>query len=288
MNMGDFEQSSSSQTSATGQDWLQSYLDKACERAEKLRKDAKAAAQEETVLKTLNEAVQKEWWCHVLAIIEREKEFFHRLRIESHSAVPRLEELFHCAKREVDDAFFSMPRDMEKLSERLKLPLDMVQSRHPKYFFRDGFITVEVIEKKRIARLYTYEGKLAELPADIKAIEEALGREDKRLFGRKFDGKKFLKKMRRAYLAILKKENRKDGEEVPLRQIMTEMAKGKSSHRRDEFVLDLSRLTEQGPASVDGMRFQLQQTKDSQQGVLLYGPSARGMVNLLIFKKEKP
>lgn len=285
--MSDTNQNTSPHVTS-GQDWLQSCLDVAAARANQLKQEAKVAGQEEAIWKALNDAVQKAWWCHVLAILEREREFFHRLRVEDHPAIPQLEVLFINAKKEADDAFFSMPRDMEKLSERLNLPLDMVQSRHPKYCFRDGFITVEINEKKRLAKLSTYEGKLAELPADITAIEEILDRENQRLFKRKFDGRKFLKQLRTAYLTLLKKEGRKEGEEVPLRQIMAELGKGNSGIRRDEFVLNLSWLTEQGPASIDGMKFQLQQTKDSEQGVLLYGPSARGMVNLLIFNKEKP
>lgn len=269
-------------------DWLQEGLVAASERVNQLKQELKSATQGEGAWRSLNDEAQRGWWLHLLATMEREKEFLHRLRSENHPAIPQLEALFRHAKKEADDAFFDLPREMEKLAQRLNLPLDMIQSRHPKYYFRDGFLLVEIIENKRLARLSTYEGKLAELPADVAAVEERLAKEDQRLFNRKFEGKKFLKSLRSAYLAILKKGQRKDGEEVPLREIMAELAKGNSGFKRDEFVLDLSRLTECGPSSIDGMKFQLQQTKDSSQGVLLYGPSARGMVNLLIFRKETP
>jgi len=269
-------------------DWLQGCLTEATDRVNQLKQELKTATQEEGTWKSLNDDAQRGWWLHILATMEREKECLHRLRTENHPAIPQLEALFRHAKKEADDAFFDLPREMEKLSVRLKLPLDMIQSRHPKYYFRDGFLVVEIIENKRLAKLSTYEGKLAELPADISAIEDRLAKEDQRLFNRKFEGKKFLKMLRTTYQAILKKEHRNDGEEVPLRQIMAELAKGNSGFKRDEFVLDLSLLTEKGPASIDGMKFQLQQTKDSSQGILLYGPSARGMVNLLIFRKEAP
>jgi hypothetical protein len=269
-------------------DWLHGCLTDASERVNQLKQELKTATQEEGTWRSLHDEAQRGWWLHILATMEREKECLHRLRNENHPAIPQLEALFRHAMKEADDAFFDLPREMEKLSERLNLPLDKIQSRHPKYYFRDGFLVVEIIENKRLARISTYEGKLAELPADIAAMEERLAKEDQRLFNRKFEGKKFLKALRTAYLAILKKSHRKDGEEVPLRQIMTELAKGNSGFKRDEFVLDLSRLTESGPSSFDGMKFQLQQTKDSSQGVLLYGPSARGMVNLLIFRKETP
>ena len=269
-------------------DWLNGRLNEATERVNRLKQELKTATQEEGAWRSINDEAQREWWLHLLATMEREKECLHRLRTENHPAIPQLEALFRHAKTEADEAFFMIPNEMEKLSKRLNLPLDMVQSRHPKYYFRDGFLVLEIIENKRLARLSTYEGKLAEMPADIAAIEERLVKEDLRLFNRKYEGKKFLKMLRAAYQSILKKEHRKDGEEVPLRQIMADLAKGNSGFKRDEFVLDLSLLTERGPASIDGMKFQLQQTKDSSQGILLYGPSARGMVNLLIFRKETP
>jgi hypothetical protein len=41
----------------------------------------------------------------------------------------------------------------------------------------------------------------------------------------------------------------------------------------------------EGPAETNGYRFELQQTKDTKEGMLLLGEAGRGMVNLLIFKK---
>jgi len=93
--------------------------------------------------------------------------------------------------------------------------------------------------------------------------------------------------LRKHYLAILKKKKQADGDPVPLRHIARRMADNERHFRRDEFLIDLSRLVVNGPAEVDGMRFDLQQTKDTEQGMLLYGPAGRGMVNLLIFRKEK-
>lgn len=282
------DQSQNHQLLAAEQELLHKCLADAIERVSFLKAEMKAATQEEAVWKALNDAVDRGWWCHILSVFEREKTFFHRLREEGHPAIPQLEKLYQHAKRQADDLMFDIPREMEKLAERLEIPLERSQSQHPKYRFRGGFITVEINEKKRLAKLSTYEGKLADVPADIDAVGEVLSREDNRLFNRKFDGAKFLKKLRSTYLAILKKEKRQDGQEVPLRLIAAELAKSDSRFKRDEFLLDLSLLTEHGPAAVDGMRFQLQQTKDTEQGMLLYGPSARGMVNLLVFRKEAP
>jgi hypothetical protein len=91
-----------------------------------------------------------------------------------------------------------------------------------------------------------------------------------------------------AYLAILKKEKRPDGSPVPIRAIARKIASNDSKFRRDEFLIDLSRLAVEGPAEVSGFKFELQQTSDTSQGMLLYGPASSGMINLLIFTKVTP
>ena len=182
----------------------------------------------------------------------------------------------------------SLPRDMERIAEQYKLPLARNLSRHPRYQFRDGFITVDIDDAKRVARIRDYEEKLAEIPPDVGALAELLAREDKRLFGRSFNGPHLLEKLRRQYLAILKKTKMTDGDPVPLRHIARRLSENERNFRRDEFVVDLSRLAVEGPAETGGFRFELQQTKDTDQGLLLYGPAGRGMVGLLIFRKVQP
>ena len=75
---------------------------------------------------------------------------------------------------------------------------------------------------------------------------------------------------------------------MPLRTIARKLASNDSKFRRDEFLIDLSKLAVEGPAVVSGRRFEFQQTSDANQGMLLYGPASRGMVNLLIFTKTAP
>jgi len=178
-----------------------------------------------------------------------------------------------------------MPRDIEQMAKTHGLPLDLALSVHPKYQFCAGFLTLEIDDVRRIARLKDYEENLGNMLPDIDVIAQAITHHEARLFGRVFDGPKFLEKIRRAYSAILKKEKRAEGEAVPLREIAHRLADNEKSFRRDEFLIDLSRLSEKGPAEIGGYRFEFQQTKDINQGFLLYGPSGRGMVNLLIFRK---
>ena len=226
-------------------------------------------------------------WFRLRGLIDEERAFFHQLRESGDPVVEPLEKLYKEAKEQTQDLLLSLPRDIEKLAERENLALDRT-SRHPKYTFKDGFITLLIDEAKRVAKVSNYEGKLPDVPADIVTIGEVLKSEEKRLFARKFEGTKFLQKLRAVYLSILKKEKRPDGDPVPLRTIARKLASNDSKFRRDEFLIDLSKLAVEGPAEVSGRRFEFQQTSDANQGMLLYGPASRGMVNLLIFTKTAP
>src|SRR5262249_14103360 len=138
---------------------------------------------------------------------------------------------------------------------------------------------------KRTARLSNHEGRLAEIPADIAAVVEAIQQEQKRVFGRAFNGAKFLKLLRAQYKAVVTKEKQTDGASVPIRQITRRLGKNAKGFRTDEFLVDLSRLAEQGPFEIDGRRLDLQQTKDTSQGMLLHGAAARGYVGFVVFKE---
>ena len=79
-----------------------------------------------------------------------------------------------------------------------------------------------------------------------------------------------------------------DGDPVPLREafdLMTRKISSRKGYKSDEFLVDLSKLVLEGPGETKGYRFELQQTKDTKEGMLLLGEAGRGMVNLLSFKQ---
>ncbi len=267
---------------------VQRAVFQAQQRAAQLRAEAEAAAKESSIWQDLQSYQDKEWWFHLRALLERESDFFHRIRESKAPVIDQLEELFRDAKKRTDDLLPDIPRDIERMVQEHSLPLDHAKSAHPKYRFRDGFLTLEIDDRKRTARLADYVDTLETMPPDIGAIALAIKKHDQRLFGRLFNGAKFLEKVRRSYLAILKKEKKADGEPVPLRQIASRLTDNEKGYRRDEFVIDLSNLATKGPQVVEGHQFELQQTKDTNQGFLLHGPAGRGMVNLLIFRKITP
>ena len=125
------------------------------------------------------------------------------------------------------------------------------------------------------------------MPADIQAIVEAVQREHKRIFGRSFNGPKFLKQLRSQYKAIIKKERKQDGDPVPIRQIACRFGgTKKQGPKTDEFLLDISRLALEESAKIEGRKFGLQQTKNTEEGMLLRGAAAHGYVGFIVFKEE--
>lgn len=264
---------------------LNKAADDARAQASRLKVEFDAATKADQIWSNVLRWTEAKWWFHVRALFDREVDFFDKLREAGHESTPALEIFLRLATEQTENLILSLPRDIELMAEQHHLPLARNLSRHPRYQFREGFITVDIDEAKRVARIRDYEEKLAEIPPDIGALAEILTREDKRLFGRSFNGGQFLEKLRRQYLAILKKAKMTDGDPVPLRHIARRLSENERNFRRDEFVVDLSRLAVEGPAQTGEFRFELQQTKDTEQGMLLFGPAGRGMVGLLIFRK---
>ena len=226
---------------------------------------------------------------HAKALYEKEKSFLTALGEKNHAAILAIEEFYREINSICGDAIREIPGNLEKLSKSEGLTLDFSRSRHPKYWFEDGgLIEVEVQDKRLEAKVRTREGVLVKIPADAAKIIEIVKQEKKRLFDRPFAGNRFLADLRNAYSMAIKSKKAATGDPIPLREvfnIMSQKIKTRKGYRSDEFLVDLSRLVMEGPAETDGYRFELQQTKDTKEGMLLLGEAGRGMVNLLIFRK---
>lgn len=230
----------------------------------------------------------KGWSLHLKSLCEREAELLKPLREQDHPCVGPLEDLYRQAKQRAGRMATIIPSEIEPLAKASGIEIDP-RSRHPLYRFgRDGFLEAKVDDQKLTCTVGTREGKLATLPADPAAILEAVGEELKRLFSRDFNGESFLADLYDAYHALTRTPSKANDDPIPIREIFAQMVKKAKGYKRDEFLVDLSRLVEQGPPETSGFRFDLQQTKDTQEGILLLGAAGRGMVNLLIFKKSDP
>ena len=134
-----------------------------------LKQQAEEAAKVAGIWTRLLEARDAGLWFRLRGLIDEERAFFHQLREASDPVVEPLEKLYKEAKEQTQNLLLSLPRDIEKLAERENLALDRT-SRHPKYTFKDGFITLLIDEAKRVAKVSNYECKLPVVPAYIVTI----------------------------------------------------------------------------------------------------------------------
>jgi len=238
-------------------------------------KDIKAQAEEvERLCKlwdNLNRFLHKQWPLHCLDLLDKHKHLIEKMRVDQSPEVFLLDDIYRVAKERAEELKpHRFPAYLEKACQATSLQLDQ-DSRHPRYKFDKGFFQLDIDDQKKTASLSNYESsKLVEFPADIGAIIELVQREHKRIFKRPFEGKKFLQKLRNQYLAILKKDKLSDGSTIPIRNITQRLGKNESGFRTDEFLIDLSRLVEQGVTEIEGFRIELQQTKETNQGMLLH------------------
>ena len=267
-------------------DLARDQLEAAKEQKQAIKQQFEEAARVEKTWEDLLLFASRDWYMHILDLLKKQPSIFDKMCAENHNVASMFEKMLHLATTEADIIIRRYPTYFEESCRKANLPLDS-DSRHPRYNLNDGFFRLEIDEKKRIARLSNNEGRLAELPADVSAVAGTIQREYKRIFERPFDGKKFLKRLRKEYIAILKKEKQEDGVSIPIRHITRRLGKNVKGFRTDEFLVDLSRLVGGGPFEIDGRRLDLQQTKDTNQGMLLHGAAGRGYIGFIIFKEAQ-
>ncbi|KKG12532.1 hypothetical protein [Methanosarcina sp. 2.H.A.1B.4] len=228
---------------------------------------------------------QKMWPIHLKSLMEKEQNSVTIFKNKYPSSVYALEELYEGSKEESVKLLKRFPAYFEKACKEASLDIDPT-SRHPRYRVCNSFIEVEISEKMERARIFDREGILEEITCDIGAIIESLQFHKERLFGREFNGMKFLLNVYRQYEYLIKKEKMSKGDSIPIRKITTRMGKNIKEFRTDEFLLDISRLVRENILVIDGWKLDFQQTKDSKKGILLHGFEDRGYVGFITFKKE--
>ena len=265
-------------------DLAREQVEAAREKTQSIKLQLEDAAKTEKVWEDFLLFTSKKWFIHTLDLLEKQSQTLQKTAATNPSILTILDNARLAAKSGADEIIKRFPAYIEESFREAKLPLDS-DSRHPRYTIERKFFILEIDEKRRIAKLSDNEGRLAELPADIGAIVEAVQREHKRIFGRPFKGVEFLRQLRMQYLAIVQKEKQLDGASIPIRRITSRLGKNLKGFRTDEFLADLSRLIEQGPLEIDGKKLDLQQTKDTNQGMLLHTASGRGYIGFIVFKE---
>jgi hypothetical protein len=270
-------------------DTLAAVTTQAFQAVERLAQELAAAKKLSALLQQLKAYRDKDWPLHIKSLCEKEKTFLAELRKQEHPAIAPIEELYRESKERAGKAIEQLPRDIEKLAKQAGISIDFTKSAHPKYYFlQDGFVEVRIDDKKHTASIGNRESKGQPMPADARAVIDAVAAERQRLFERGTPGAEFLAAVYRGYQHLLKLEGFKAGDPVPLRHIYARMVDDRKDpkaprYQADEFLIDMSALAEHGPGETEGMGFTLQQTKDTDEGILLIGPAGRGMVSLIRF-----
>jgi hypothetical protein len=264
--------------------FIEQILSSAVIIAEIQKKELEIAINKQKIWEEINTYINKNWHFHVLYLLNREIIFFNRVKTEDERLNQTLKEIETVAKQKTEEIKKSFPISMENSFKNFKIPLDK-ESRHPQYTLKNGFFKVEIDEYKGVAKLSDSEGILFEIPADIEAIADSLNKEYRRIFERPFDGLKFFRILRRNYSWLIKNEKMSDGDNLPIRKITSRLGKNEKGFRTDEFIIDLSRLVEQGPFEVDGFRIDLLQIRDAYKGILLQSSTNRSYIGFITFKK---
>lgn len=221
------------------------------------------------------------WWLHAIKLIEDHGDKLPALSFISidHTKQRVLHEYALEMSKQEQRRF---PKLFEEACQRANIPLD--DSPHPRYTCDDHFIKITIDEGKRTAKIENHESELLTLPMDIAAIVQELKEIRKRLFEREFDAADFIEKLFQDYRAVMAAEKLKDGEAVRIRSITKRRGKNIKGFRVDEFSVDLSRLLQHGTTTTkSGYRLRLEQTKNTNQGMLL--PGGHGYIGFIRFER---
>lgn len=231
-------------------------------------------------------SLQRGHSAHALLLLRREAEVVRDLQGKNEPAVQRLRQLHNELRERARTSLSSFAREFPAAARDVGIQIDST-SRHPTYSFNQGFLRLEIDEKNFTAKVAPRDGEEIAVGLDLSLVVETIRSEQTRLFERQIDAPSFLRSLQTAYAAVLRGEDRPEGDEVPLRRVTNRLAKNLNRFAADEFNVDLSRLVQSGDLVVDGKRVHLNHTRDRRQGMLLHGLESGGYVGFISFKPEK-
>lgn len=223
---------------------------------------------------------------NVLLVLRNNGEYVQRLKETKPPISGLLDAILAKAKADASESAKSFGRVFPQSIRAAGIEPDKT-SRHPEYSFRQGFIRLKVDEKTFSAKLTPRDGNEILLGMDVDPLVEVLVAEEARIFRRQFQPDPLLRSIYTAYLAALKAERRKEGEEVPLRRVTNRLAKNLNRFAADEFNVDLAQLVKSGQLMINNRRMHLNHTRQVRQGMLLHGLEEGGYVGFISFKKEE-
>ena len=222
----------------------------------------------------------------VLLLLNRSEKFLESLKAGDSQILEQLDQLRNSAAASTRETAAKFGRLFPDAARRAGLRIDP-SSRHPKYTFNNGFVRLELDEKRLVARLQSREGDEREYGLDLELIIAALKAEIRRIFERDLNPEPFLRSLHRAYTAVLRSDKLSEGTEVPIRRVSNRLGKNLSKFSTDEFNVDLARVVQSGKTSVEGRQLHLNHTRNTRQGMLLHGLEQGGYVGFISFKAEE-
>jgi hypothetical protein len=194
------------------------------------------------------------------------------LRDRSPQCAAAVESIADQLAPQVEKAFNALLRSFPSAAQEVALKLDP-SSRHPNYTLCDGFLTIKFEKRRLEARIQPRDGRRTTLGVDIPVVIDHLRAEVDRLFGREFDAKAVRGAIEKAYGSVVTAGKQQPGDAIPLKNLISEMAKDKR-FRADEFNVDLSRVVRSDKA--EWSQLQLDHSRDPKNGLLLWQLDQRG------------
>lgn len=222
----------------------------------------------------------------VLLHLNSNREYVQCLETDNGQIWEQLDQLRNSAAASARETASKFGRLFPTTARNAGLRIDP-SSRHPKYTFYNGFVRLELDEKKLVAKLQSREGEEVEYGLDLELIIAALKSEISRIFERDLNPEPFLRSLHTAYTAVLRSDKLSDGTEVPIRRVSNRLGKNLSRFSTDEFNVDLARVVQSGHTSVEGRQLHLNHTRNTRQGMLLHGLEQGGYVGFISFKTEE-
>ncbi len=130
----------------------------------------------------------------------------------------------------------------------------------------DGLLDIKIDPDENVA----YINKKFKKNISIQNIGNIILQENKSLWGKSYNAKKFFNELRIAYNTVCTQKNIPMGEYAPIREVFRAMAKTKKKYTQLNFSADLSRLLENGFFEDGKYIFELSPVRDSKRAMLVY------------------
>ena len=242
-----------------------------------------------------------------LKLIRLKRRFLERLRDLQHSDPPGAVWLFlrdsERTLRRIREGGGSIPPFLEMLRGELRelLEAELAQwpkrfvaelsvhdiepdrgSRHPRYSFAEGLITVELDDRNLVAKLTTRHGASTTVPLDARTISSQVAEQQQRLAARPFDAGSFLRALYDAYEEIRVENKAAPGEDQRLPEVLKRLQRSQDA-QLDELLVDLGRLLRGDTPQIEGRRLRIGHTRRDKDGVLVPGLEDGGYLGFIAF-----